>query len=119
MGGAVVSSPVLTQADLNAALAGKADASAVPSPAQAPPPGVTDSGAQGNIQRYAMENHTHASKARKGIQPISASGLFTWTFPTAFGSGVVPSCNALAICPAGTTALVNVQQEGDATNTQV
>lgn len=91
-----------------------------PAPAIAAPPGVTDGSALGTMDAgYAMGNHTHASKARKAIQAITASGLFTWTFPTAFGAGVVPVCNAIAICTAGTTSLVNVQQEGDATSTQV
>lgn len=92
----------------------------IPTMATAAPPGVADSSAAGAASmQYAGANHTHASKARKQIMPISASGLFTWTFPTPFGSGVVPVCNAIAICLSGTTQLVNVQQEGDATNTQV
>lgn len=90
-----------------------------PIPAQAMPPGVSDAGSQGNIPRYSMENHTHASKVRKEIKPISASGLFTWTFPNPFTAGVVPICNAMAICPSGVTDVVNVQQEGDATETSV
>lgn len=69
--------------------------------------------------QYARSDHTHASKARKEIKAISATGLYTWVFPTPFSGGVIPVCNAIAICPSGTTALVNVQQEGDATNTQV
>jgi hypothetical protein len=80
---------------------------------------VSDTGTVGNTLRYAMENHTHASKARKQIMPVSSTGLFTWTFPTPFGTGVVPVCNSIAICPSGTTDLINVQQEGDATNTTV
>jgi hypothetical protein len=95
------------------------DPSTIPQPATVMPPGVSDNGAVGNSAKYALENHTHASKARKDIKPISATGLYTWTFPTAFGTGVVPVCNAMAICPTGTTDLINVQQEGDATNTQV
>jgi hypothetical protein len=103
-----VSYPPLNAAGLN-----------IPQPAQNPPPGVSDTGTVGNTLRYAMENHTHASKARKQIMPVSATGLFTWTFPTPFGTGVVPVCNSIAICPSGTTDLINVQQEGDATNTTV
>lgn len=91
----------------------------VPQPATTMPPGVADNGALGNSAKYALENHTHASRARKEIKSVSTSGLFTWTFPTAFGVGSVPICNAMAICPSGTTDVVNVQQEGDATNTQV
>jgi hypothetical protein len=92
----------------------------IPTMATAAPPGVTDSSTAGvTSNQFAGPTHTHASKARKEIKAISATGLYTWTFPTAFGSGVVPICNAIAICPSGTTDLINVQQEGDATNTQV
>lgn len=92
----------------------------IPTMATSAPPSVADSSTAGAPStQYAGANHTHASKARKEIKAVSASGLFTWTFPTAFSSGVVPICNAIAICPSGTTQLVNVQQEGDATNTQV
>ena len=92
---------------------------AVPQPATNTPPGVADAGNKGTIPRYALEDHTHASRVRKEIKAISASGLFTWTYPTAFPAGVVPICNAMAVCTSGTTDIVNVQQEGDATNTQV
>jgi hypothetical protein len=89
-------------------------------PATSAPPGVSDASNKGTLgQLFALGDHTHASKARKEIKAISATGLYTWTFPTAFGAGVVPVCNSIAICPSGTTDLINVQQEGDATNTQV
>jgi len=89
-----------------------------PQPAQAAPPGVTDTGAQGTINRYAMENHTHASKARKAIAPVTNSTTYTWTYPTAFGAGVVPICNGIAQTAAGVTDLINVQIQGVPTNTQ-
>ncbi len=61
----VSASPTPSLADLQAqtsSLAGqvaaKADASAIPQPATSAPPAVADSGAQGSITRYAMENHT-------------------------------------------------------------
>ncbi len=89
-----------------------------PSPATSAPPGVNDAGAQGNILRYAMENHTHASKARKQIITMgSASSTYNWTYPTAFGSGVVPICLAIVQVPNGTTDLFNVQVMGTPTNT--
>lgn len=91
----------------------------VPLPATSAPPGVTDSGAQGNITRYAMENHTHASKARKGVASIGSNvGTYTWTYPTPFGAGVVPVCNGIAQTASGVTDLVNVQIDGTPTNTQ-
>jgi hypothetical protein len=97
----------------------KAAMQTIPQPASAVPPGVADASAVGNTAPYARADHTHASKARKEIKAISATGLYTWTFATAFGAGVVPVCNAIAVCPSGTTDLVNVQQEGDATATSV
>lgn len=103
-----VSYPPVSPASLN-----------IPQPATMTPVGVQDNSATGSGAKYAREDHTHASKARKEIKAVAVSGLFTWTFAAPFAPGVVPVCNGLAICPAGTTALVNVQQEGDATNTQV
>lgn len=95
-----------------------AESLGVPLPASAMPPGVSDSGSVGTASPYARSDHTHASKARKEIKGGATAGVFTWVYPTPFSPGVVPVCQALAVCPAGTTALVNVQQEGDATNTQ-
>lgn len=92
---------------------------AVPDPAISAPPGVTDTGAQGNIPRYAMENHTHASKARKQIVTMpSAASTYTWTYPTAFASGVVPVVSAIVQVAAGNQDLFNVQVLGVPTNTQ-
>lgn len=107
-----VTVPGITQATVNTLIA-----AAVPSPATSAPPGVTDASAQGNILRYAMENHTHASKARKARQAVSTS-TYTWTFPTAFSAGVVPVCNAIAETAPGSTELINVQIDGPPTNTQ-
>lgn len=95
-------------------------ANPIPQPSTTVPPGVQDSSNVGSsTTRFALADHTHASKARKEIKSVTTSGVFTWTFPTAFASGVIPVCNGIAICPAGTTDFINVQQEGDATNTSV
>lgn len=92
---------------------------AVPDPATNMPPGVSDTGSIGNVPRYALENHTHASKARKGAAAVASNALtYTWTYPTAFGAGVVPICNGIAQTASGVTDLVNVQIEGTPTNTQ-
>lgn len=91
----------------------------VPQPAQVAPPGVSDSGSAGNVLRYAMENHTHASKARKQIVTMgSAASTYTWTYPTAFGAGVVPIVSAIVQVGAGNQDLFNVQIVGTPTNTQ-
>lgn len=88
-------------------------------PATSMPPGVSDSGSIGTIQRYALENHTHASKARKQIVTMpSAASTYTWTYPTAFGSGVTPIVSAIVQVSAGNQDLFNVQVSGTPTNTQ-
>lgn len=92
--------------------------SMVPEPATSMPPAVADSGSLGNVQRYALENHTHASRARKERMQSAADGTITWVFSTPFGAGVVPRISAIAEVPAGTTDVVNVQVIGTPTNTQ-
>lgn len=90
-----------------------------PAPADNMPPGVADSGSTGSLPRYAREDHTHASKARKGMAAMqSAVGTFAWNYPTPFANGVVPICNAIAQTAAGVTDLINVQIEGTPTNAQ-
>lgn len=91
----------------------------VPGPATQMPPGVTDSGAVGTVQRYALENHTHASKARKQIVTMgSAASTYTWTYPTAFGVGVTPIVSAIVQVASGNQDLFNVQVQGAPSNTQ-
>jgi hypothetical protein len=91
----------------------------IPAPATSPPPGVTDAGSVGTtVGQYAMADHTHASKARKAIVPVSAATAYTWTYPTPFGAGIVPICNGIAQTAAGVTDLINVQIQGTPTNTQ-
>jgi len=92
---------------------------AIPSPATSMPPGVSDTGFVGNVERYALENHTHASKARKGLSAQASNvGTFTWVYPVPFGAGVVPICNGIAQTATGITDLINVQIDGAPTNTQ-
>lgn len=91
----------------------------IPQPATAMPPGVADSGMLGTDTRYALANHTHASKARKQIKVMpSAASTYTWVYPTAFDAGVVPVLNAIVQVPSGTNDLFNVQVVGAPTNTQ-
>jgi hypothetical protein len=82
------------------------------------PPGVSDSGAVGAGSKYALEDHTHASKARKDRVQCAADGTITWTYPTPFGAGVVPRVVAVAEVAAGVTDVVNVQIVDTPTNTQ-
>lgn len=89
----------------------------VPQPATAVPPGVADAGVKGTSPRFALSDHTHASKTRKAIVAVSTA-TYTWTYPVAFGAGVVPICNAIAQTAPGATDLINVQIDGVPTNTQ-
>lgn len=89
----------------------------IPKPATAMPPGVADQGNKGTVERYALENHTHASKARKARIQSAADGTINWTFSTPFDAGVVPRVVAVAEVPEGTTDVVNVQVVGTPTNT--
>lgn len=99
-------------------LPAKADTSALPKPATTMPPGVSDAGALGSSQKYALENHTHASKARKARVQSAADGTITWVYSTPFDAGVVPRVVAVAEVASGTTDVINVQVIGTPTNTQ-
>lgn len=90
---------------------------AVPLPATGMPPGVSDSGNKGSIPRYALEDHTHASKARKERIQSAADGTITWTYPTPFPAGVIPRVVAVAEVASGVTDVVNVQVIDTPTNT--
>lgn len=59
---------------------------------------------------FAIWNHTHASKARKGRVLISASGVLTVTFSTPFSTA--PLCAVTAEATAGDTNVVNTQIDG-------
>lgn len=93
--------------------------SLIPQPSTSAPPGVADNGLKGTDTRYALADHTHASKARKEIKTMpSASATYTWVYPTAFASGVVPVVSGIVQVPNGTTDLFNVQIVGTPSNTQ-
>lgn len=97
---------------------GLAPLSAIPQPATNAPPSVSDSGSAGNVStRFAMENHTHASKARKDRLQTAADGTLTWTYSTPFGAGVVPRICAVAEVASGVTDVYNVQLVGTPSNT--
>lgn len=90
----------------------------VPSPATSAPPSVADASAVGDLPRYALEDHTHASNARRNRAQCAADGSLVWVFNPPFPNGVVPRINAIAETGAGVTDVVNVQVEGTPTNTQ-
>lgn len=92
---------------------------AVPAPAPSMPPGVSDTGNKGSIPRYALEDHTHASRARKQrVTMGTAATTYTWIYPTPFEAGVVPIVSGIVQVPANNTDLFNVQVMGTPTNTQ-
>ena len=82
---------------------------AVPDPATAAPPGVQDAGAVGSNMKYALADHTHASKVRKVRVQCAADGTLTWTYSTPFTNGVTPIVLAVAEVATGVTDVVNVQ----------
>lgn len=103
------------QADLPATVALKSD---LPTPASAMPPPVADAGAVGaDTVKYALADHTHASKLRRTRIQTAADGSVTWTFDPPFDVGVVPRINAIAETGVGVTDVINVQVEGTPTNT--
>lgn len=103
-------------------MATKAEVSAVqaqiPTPATAAPPSVADAGTPGNTTTvYALANHTHASKARKGRVLVPVAGFTDVVFSTAFTTGVVPLCAVTAETSSGDTNVVNSQIDGVTTAT--
>lgn len=94
------------------------DPTLIPQPATTMPPGVADSGALGTDTRYALANHTHASKARKQRVTGITTATYTWTYPTPFTAGVTPIVQAIAEDPANSAVdLYNVQVIGVPTAT--
>lgn len=92
----------------------------MPTPATSAPPSVADTSAKGTDDSvYALANHTHASKARKARMTSAADGSLTWTFDPPFAPGVVPRCYGQAVTAQGVTDVINVQTEGEPTNTTV
>lgn len=89
----------------------------MPQPADNAPPSVADASAKGDNLRYALENHTHASKARKVRAQCTADGLLVWNFDPPFAPGVVPIVVGQAEAPANSTDVINSQLDGLATNT--
>lgn len=90
----------------------------IPTASTTTPPGVSDSGSTGTMTSiYALANHTHASKARKGRLLIPATGTLAVTFSSSFTAGVVPLCSVTAEAAAGDTNVVNAQIDGTPTAT--
>lgn len=104
---AQVTYPPLSMADVQAVM---------PQPASSAPPSVADASALGNTTTtYALSNHTHASKARKGRVLVPISGVFDVTFSVSFTG--TPLCVLTAETTAGDTNVVNAQIDGVTTST--
>lgn len=114
---AAVSSAVsglVSTSGMTSALSPYALTTALPTPAVSSPPCVADTGTVGTGSSvYALANHTHCSKVRRGIANTDAAGLLTVAFSPAFNA--VPACQALAAPTAGTTDVINAQLDGDPT----
>lgn len=108
-------SPPATQADIAAMQA------LIPQPSTGAPPGVADAGALGTMAGfYALANHTHASKARKGRILVPVVGSATYadvTFSSAFTVGATPLCAVTAETTVGDANVVNAQIDGVPTAT--
>lgn len=88
-----------------------------PQPSNTTPPSVSDSGALGSDMRYALANHTHASKVRKIRTQCAADGTLTWTYSPPFTNGVTPIVLAVAEVASGVTDIINVQVVDTPTST--
>lgn len=89
---------------------------AIPTASTTLPPSVSDTGTVGNMTNvYALANHTHASKARKGRLLVPASGTADVTFSSPFATP--PLCVVVAETAPGDTSVVNAQIDGPTTAT--
>lgn len=59
------------------------------------------------------------AEEQRTITTVGSNGRVTWTYPVAYGSGVVPVIQANCVKPTSSTAAYNVQIYGDPTNTSV
>ncbi|WP_298967744.1 hypothetical protein [uncultured Methylobacterium sp.] len=105
MSGAYVPDAILTRSILDALL---------PQPASATPPPVALDGTKGAMPagtppRYALENHTHASRVQRTVVTTAADGTFTWVFarPIVCPSGKPPPVSYM-VEDAGSPVVVQV-----------
>ncbi len=59
-----------------------------------------------------------AFQAQRVRVQTAADGTYTWVYPNAFASGVIPKVFVVAEGPAGSTDIYNAQTDGPPTNTQ-
>lgn len=88
----------------------------IPTPATTVPPGVTDTGSQGTMTTiYALANHTHASKARKGRVLVPTTNTLDVVFSPVFSG--TPICAVTAETTKNDNNVVNAQMDGTPTAT--
>lgn len=80
------------------------------------PVGIAAAGVSADFSRA---DHVHASDTQRIIATTNASGLYTWTFSPAFGAGVIPVIEAIAVGASASTDVINAQINGTPTNTSV
>lgn len=93
-----------------------------PFPCPAMPKQAAWTGAPGDTSVNPMEmaaaGHVHPSGRQEKHASTLLAGTYTWTFDEAFPAGVVPTVQVVAVATAGSTDVINVQLDGEATNTQ-
>lgn len=115
--GQVVSAPSGDTSTLATKAEVQAVQAAIPTASTSAPPSVADSSATGTMtSQYALANHTHASKARKGRVLVPVAGTFDVVFGTAFTTGA-PLCSVVAETAPGDANVVNAQIDGQTTTT--
>lgn len=67
-------------ADNVVSLAQSVAQAASPAPATVMPPATALDGNRGSAPRYALEDHTHASRVQRTVLTTDGSGLVKWTF---------------------------------------
>lgn len=65
----------------------------------------------------ALQAQADAATFQEAILTTAMDGTVTWTYPVAYGAGVVPVVTGLAVGTAGSTDVINVQLDGNPTNT--
>lgn len=73
----------------------------------------------GSMSAAAVAKLATISEEQRTIVTVGSNGRATWTYPVAYGTGVVPVIQANPVKPTSSTAAYNVQIYGDPTNTSV
>lgn len=81
---------------------------------------VGNKAAQTDLAALATRVAALEAKApQKAIVTTNNNGTYTWTYPVAFGTGIVPNIKCDVVAPSGATVPYTVNIVGDPTNAQV